>query len=70
MDRIRQSAAFRALSREQAEMAEEMLFTGFGGLNRIPMKVVQGRIESLIKEVRPEDETGLRQVVLGVIEAA
>ena len=69
MDRIRRSAAFRALSREQAEMAEEMLPTAFGGANRISMQIVRARLKSLAAEIRPDDEMGLRQVVLEALEA-
>lgn len=69
MDRIRRSAAFQALSREQAEMAEEMLLTAFGGANRISMQIVRGRLKSLAAEIRPDDEMGLRQVVLEALEA-
>lgn len=69
VERIRRSAAFQALSREQAEMAEEMLLTAFGGANRISVQIVRARLKSLAAEIRLEDEMGLRQVVLEALEA-
>jgi hypothetical protein len=64
MEAIRASESFQALHREQADMLEEILFDSFWGRNAIPRATVQLRLDRLIENVRPDDQDGLRRVIL------
>ena len=67
MQAIKASEAFIALHQEQADILEEILYDCFWGGNASPREAIQLRLDRMIENVHPDDEQGLRRIILGAL---
>lgn len=67
MEAIRASEIFQTLRPEQADTLEEILYDSFWGGNIFLFEAVHVRLNKMIEAVRPDDEQGLRRVILDAL---